>query len=453
MLGERPMETGLRAMPVAGIGLVLIAALVVAVMVLMTTASPDLWTAALIAMVLFVVSLPALHRQAAREGDPRVVGILTLALAAKLAASFVRYHVAFGLYGGVADAAAYHNAALDLYPRIRALNLESLLTSSSTDFIRAFTGAVYAVFTPTRLGGFVVFSWLGFWGLFLLYRAFVIATPEGRIRTYRLLLFFLPSLLFWPSSVGKEAWMVCWIGLAAYGAARFLTGDTFRGLVAGGAGLALAALVRPHVAAMLAIAAVIAYVIRPAPEEHRELGPVLKVGVVGLLAVSCLVLVTRTERFLTEAGVNDDGTIVTTLKETMFRTQQGGSGFQPSIVDSPARAPLAAVTVLFRPLLPEARNLQGALAALEGTALLLLSVWRWRWILAALKSVRRQPYVALAAAYAGVFIIGFSAIANFGMLARQRVQMLPFYLVLLAIPPGGGESDARRPTVADHQAA
>jgi hypothetical protein len=32
------------------------------------------------------------------------------------------------------------------------------------------------------------------------------------------------------------------------------------------------------------------------------------------------------------------------------------------------------------------------------------------------------------------FVFAFSTIANFGILARERTQLLPFFMVLLAIP-------------------
>ena len=37
---------------------------------------------------------------------------------------------------------------------------------------------------PTKLGGFLVFSWLGFWGLYLAFRAFRIAFPDDDYRRY-----------------------------------------------------------------------------------------------------------------------------------------------------------------------------------------------------------------------------------------------------------------------------
>ena len=59
----------------------------------------------------------------------------------------------------------------------------------------------------------------------------------------------------------------------------------------------------------------------------------------------------------------------------------------------PRTFPLAAVTVLFRPFIFEAHNAQARLAALESTALIVLFLLRFRWVMAALRSLRRQPYV------------------------------------------------------------
>jgi hypothetical protein len=106
------------------------------------------------------------------------------------------------------------------------------------------------------------------------------------------------------------------------------------------------------------------------------------------------------------------------------------------VVESPGRLPIAIVTVLFRPHVLEANNAQALIAAAEGTFLLLLSIVRLPSILAAIRSMRRQSYVAFAFFFSGLFIVAFSGVANFGTLARERVQLLPLYLVLLfAVPP------------------
>jgi hypothetical protein len=44
--------------------------------------------------------------------------------------------------------------------------------------------------------------------------------------------------------------------------------------------------------------------------------------------------------------------------------------------------------------------------------------------------------------YGLLFIVAFSSIGNFGILARERCQLLPFFLVLLAVPGVRG----RRPS-------
>ena len=74
------------------------------------------------------------------------------------------------------------------------------------------TTGVYTVIGPITLAGFLVFSSFAFWGAYLLYRAFRIAVPNGDARRYALLVFLLPSMLYWPSSIGKEAWLMLFVG-------------------------------------------------------------------------------------------------------------------------------------------------------------------------------------------------------------------------------------------------
>jgi hypothetical protein len=389
---------------------------------------------------LVALSVPAISRQAIREGDHGTFRLLLLALVVKLAGSVARYYVAFTVYGGHADATRYYQDGVLLAQRFHHLDFSGLHVAG-TDFVSILTGAVYSLIGPTKLGGFLVFSWIGFWGLFLFYRAFVLAVPQGRPRSYAHLLFFLPSLVFWPSSVGKEAWMMFTIGVGAYGAAKLLTGKTWRGLVVSAAGLWLAAIVRPHIAALLAISLAAAVVSRKSREELRELAPVLKVASVIAVAVLAAILVVRTDRFLKTSGVDTGQGVAGTFNAVQDRTSEGGSKFVPSVVSSPARAPVAVVTVLFRPLIIEAHNLQSLLAALEGTSLALLFLLRVRWAWSALKSLRRQPYVVFCLVYTALFIVAFSSLANFGILARERVQLYPLFLVLIAIPRVSADHD------------
>jgi hypothetical protein len=420
---------------IMAIGLVLIAVYITGLIVVMGVTTYDTWAAMFIGPLLVAVSLPILARQARRENDRRLLVLLVVALLFKLGGGVARQYVAFDVYQGVADANYYDHGGRELAAKFRIGDFDTGLGSfSSTDFIVFTTGIVYTIIGPTTLGAFLVYSWFGFWGLFLFYRAFTMAVPEGRRRTYARLLFFLPSLLFWPSSIGKEAWMMFTLGIAAFGAAHIMARRAWRGLPIAVLGLWLAAFVRPHVSGLMALGIAGGFLLRRPRDELRELAPIVKALAVTAVAVVALVFVTRATAFLKTQGVDTGQGVSTALQSVTSRTLAGGSSFVPSILESPTRAPVAIVTVLFRPLVTEAHNAQALAAALEGTFLLVLSLIRIRWIIAALRSVRRQPYVAFAAAYAGVFILAFSSFANFGLLARERVQLFPLYLVLLTIP-------------------
>jgi hypothetical protein len=421
---------------VVGLWIALVGLTTAIVLLLLGIRSWSIWGGVLVAPILTLVMIPAFRRQARREGDPDVFVLLLVALGVKLAGSIARYFVAFSVYGGVADAAAYDRFGVKIADGFWHGQFDTGLNHfTGTQFIRLLTGLVYTVIGPSRLGGFLFFSWLGFVGLFLFYRAFVTAVPEGRRRTYALLVFFLPSLVYWPSSIGKEAWMMLALGVAAFGGAKVLSGTVRSGMLPLGIGLWFAWLVRPHVAGLVAIAVAGAYLLKRTSGQMRLLAPLGKaLAFAGLVAVA-LVLVLQTDRFLKDSGFKPQQGITAVLTSVQERTEQGGSSFAPSVFESPARAPVAAVTVLFRPLMFDAHNVQALISGVEGTFLLLITIVRYRWFLTAIGSIRRQPYVAFAIAYTALFIVAFSSVANFGLLARERTQLLPFFLVLLTIPP------------------
>jgi hypothetical protein len=433
--GERTGRLALRPRTILILGFFLIAAYAEGLM--FGASSYDTLVAMIMGPILLVISLPALSRQAARERDRRLFWLLLIALMIKLAlGALSQIYVAFKSYGGVADATAYYREGWRLARHFRQGNFATGMDPiTGTNFINIVTGYVLAVIGSSRTAAFMFFSWLGFWGLFLFYRAFTIAVPEGRSRTYARLVFFLPSLIFWPSAIGKDAWMVLALGIVAFGGARVLVGHTWRGLAVAGLGLWMGVMVRPHVMALAGLGLAAAYLVRRPRPELRELAPVAKALSFAAVAAVALVVLSRSNSFLNESGIRDPSDINSSLNRIYATTSIGGSSFVPSVLTSPKRAPVAFLTVLFRPILPDATNFQEGLAAIEGTFLLLLALSRIRWGIAALRSCIRQPYVVMALAYTFLFIVAFSSVANFGILVRQRSSLLPFFLVLLSIPP------------------
>jgi hypothetical protein len=438
-----------------GVGGVLLggAITVLGLLVLISTHTSGLWVILFLLPILLAASWPAFLRQARRERDARLAQLLMLALVLKLFGSLVRYWVAIHVYEGVADAIQYHQVGADLARRFAAGHFDTGLSSlSSTDFIRFFTGVIYTVTGPSIYAGFLLYSWLAFWGMFFLYQAFTIAVPDGNRRSYARLLFFLPSMLYWPSSIGKEAWMLFALGLAAKGTARLLTGRTWGGLVLAGTGLWLATLVRPHVGGMAALGLLVAYLLARPPRRLGMLGAVIKLFSLAVLLVVAVVLLGQIQRYLLDKGIDPAEGVNSVLAESARRTSGGGSGFQaPSTSTSLLGLPYATVTILFRPFPFEAHNAQAAVIALESTLLLCLTVARSRTIWRAVRHLRRWPYVAFVVVYTAGFVVAFASISNFGILARERVQLLPFFFVLLAVPGGRRRHGPSAAPAADQQ--
>lgn len=425
----------------------LIAGVAGALAYLMEHGSYDAWAAIPVGIGLAFLSVPLVRRAAEIETDPRLARLLWWALGLKLLSALPRYVVAFGVYDGQADAAAYSRIGGELARQFRDGMFYADLGRpvQGTGFVQILTGAVFAVTGATTLGGFLVFSWFGFWGLYLFHRAFVRACPHGDHWRYARLVFLLPSLLFWPSSIGKEAWMCLGLGVVAYAGSRMLTGAR-GGLALLAVGSLMMGIVRPHVAALVGFAVFLAYLVRRSPDGASILAPIGKFVIVIILGLGMVYAVGQLETFF---GVDDfdQAAVQTTLDEVTRRTGQGGSQFTtaPSTDLDPSRFPEAFVGVMFRPFPWEATNLQALLAAVESLFLVGLFVTSWRGIVGAVRSALKVPYVVLCGTYTVLFVYGFSAFSNAGILVRQRVQVLPFVLLLVCLPPGVTSSARRGP--------
>lgn len=428
----------------------------------MENSSYDIWAAFLLGPLLVALTVPLARRAARAENDPRVATVLLVAVILKLAGAIVLYAVSSEVYDGVADAFTYHDEGTVLSESFRdgdfSVELPYGFGLVGTGFVFVLTGSIYAVIGSTQLGGFLVFAWMGFLGLYLLYRAFCIGFPNGRRRRYAALLFFLPSMLFWSSTIGKEAWMTLTLGLAAYGMARVL--DRRHGMLVAvaalAAGLVGSAMVRPHVTLLAFAGTFVAFLLRRT--RGANFFSPAKLAGVAVLVVAGVLLVGQVERFL---GIDrlDRESVEEVLAQTASNTESFEGSTVEATLPSPATFPKAIVTVLFRPFPHEARNLQQLLASFEGVALLVLFVLAARTMPAVLRLGVRWPYLVFSAVFAVLFILSFSSFGNFGLLARERVQVLPFALVLAALPvpprpprgrgrPAPGLRAATRPVVA-----
>ncbi len=404
----------------------------VLIVVAMLETNVNMLQALTVAPLLVLFTVPIALRIARMERDRTLASIVMAALIAKLLAALVRYYVAFTIYSGAADATRYHNDGRELAEYFRRWDFDIEIGKVvGTGFLRILTGIVYAIFGSSRLGGFLVFAWLGFLGLVLFWRAFRIGIPGGDARRYMLLVLFLPSLLYWPSSIGKEAWVMLGLGISAVGVASLLRGRG-GGLPWLVVGLVALGMVRPHVALVVFAGLVFALLVRKAP-PRTYLAPLMRIVGLCFLLVVGVVLAGRTASFLGVESLTQES-VETELSETETQTAEGGSSFSPIRVHTPLHFPPAFVTVFVRPFPFEAGNTQGLISSGEGLLLVGLCLISLRRLRSIPEMIRTTPYLAFSIGYVLVFVYAFSSFSNFGILARQRVQALPLLLVPLALP-------------------
>jgi hypothetical protein len=402
----------------------------------MSNLSFDVWGGVLVAPILIAFTLPLAMSAARAEGRPATVRLIMVAVVLKLIGSVVRYYVTFAVYGA-ADATGYDAKGRVLAPLFRNGDFVVDIGKrvAGTGFIEIVTGVVYTFTGASTLAGFFVFAWFGFVGLFFFYRAFCIAFPEGDVRRYGLLVFFLPSLLFWPSSIGKESWMMLMLGMMSYGAARILARKHFGALtlVLGAAG---SAMVRPHVTLLVMISLFAAFLLRPSSKKSL-LGPVAKFAMLGILALGVIGVVSQMQSFF-GVSVLDSGGGDQVLNRANTQSNQGGSAFEATRPTSPVGAAQAAIAVIFRPWPYEANNAQALLGSMEGVLLLGLTLTSLPRLASVPRAMLKRPYVAFCVLYSLFFAYAFSSIGNFGILSRQRVQLYPLLVIVLCVPAGFG---------------
>ena len=399
------------------------------------------WIGLIIGLVLLVFAVPVVARWVAcLDQDPRTFRIVMASGALKLAAAPLWIYVIDHFYGGVADANTYNQVGTQVASQIRGGNFSfhvgPLIGDGATSII---TGIVYTPIGSNTLGGYFVFAFLAFVSLAFFYRAFRVALPEGDHRRYAILVFFLPSLLFWTSAIGKDALISLGLGIAALGAARILA-RARGGFLLLGSGLALTALIRPHVALMLFVALAIAFLINKS-KRASPLNPLVKLLGAAVLVGGGVILAKVTAHFFGIQNL-DASSIQKVLNANAINTGaasqsqigQFGSSGATSVSLSLASVPKDIYYVLIRPLPFQAHGVTQLASSLENVFLVGLFAASWRRLASAFMSMRRRPYLLLAALYSLMWIVLFASIGNLGILARERTSLLPLLLVLVSWP-------------------
>ncbi len=402
--------------------------------------SYNIWGAFLVAPIFIAVNGILLWQVAQREPNHWFVRIIGFAFAAKMVGTLVRYYFAYVVYDGITDAERYNLAAAFQYRSWREGNITwDLQATHGTQYMELITTAIYTVIGPTTMTAFFVYGAFAFWGAYLLYRAFRIALPEGQppaVRIARL----LPSLdavlaVFHRQGVLAHAVR----GRDALGAAKYFASQ----------GGAFAASRHRRRRAW------------PHPPAHRRaavrraaggstFSPHLHAGATGLSKVAGLLVMGAAGWILATQSAELLGTddlswqaVTQSLEMAGGRTTQGGSEFTPVVHPVAHRLPRRSRS---RSCSGRSRgrpgNVQVLVQSLEGALSASSCAARaWPRLRCLPSLMRRNPVRRLLPVYTACFIVAFSGFANFGILARQRVLMLPLFMVLLALPAAGSPDE------------
>ncbi len=387
--------------------------------------------ALLVAAILFGLGRVVIQRVAFAEGNPWLVRILTISLVLHLLAAPSQIYVVDHFYHGIADWTRYVNQGALLAPDFRHFNF----TTANADVrqivndgsVSIAAGIGMALVGVNQLATFLVFSWLSFIGAVFFYRAFTLTFAGGDHRRYALMLFFMPSLIFWTADVSKESLMMLALGLTSFGAAKFLARKR-GGFILVAPGVFIGAYVRPNELLLMMAGFVVAMMV-PTAGTRKSLGGVRRIISLVFCAALLFLSIALTVHYL-RGGANGQLSLQNTNANN---AAQGTSGNVP-YSSNPASFPRDIYEVLFNPLPYNAHGFGERVAALENTLILGL-------VLASLRNLRMVPraafacpYVMLSLVYTGTFIYTFAALGNLGLIERERTMMIPFLFVLLCIP-------------------
>lgn len=287
--------------------------------------------------------------------------------------------------------------------------------------IRILAWAMFKVIGPTYHGGKILFSFLGFIGIYLTYRGAVFF-----LRQERPLLLFLtalaPTSLFWATSLGKDPIALLGAGVYSYGVFHWLRDYRLRHLIAISSGILIASHIRPYFLPIMGVPIVLAYLI----QSQRLITRIL------LLPVVLLGLVQTLNSFKVSMNIETFDAFVQ-YQSGVASAWTGGSSFSLPVIDTPLKlalvSPLAIFTALFRPTILEAHNLFSLGAALDNT--LLLVIFFYAVARSRLRDMM-QPEVLWMGSYVSLWAVMYGiGTGNLGAISRFKIQALPLFITLL----------------------
>ena len=409
-------------------------------------------TEGILGLSLVLVALLVVAAGIGRMRLPQSMKTLVLsALAMRVVGSVTYYALIQWFYGG-GDYVLYYEFGQDYARRIGRADFSMFYDSTewlgghwwSTQFVCFCAGIIAATVGSNILTAFILFSVLAFVGLVGFVLAFRASFPEASVERYARWAWLFPSLWFWTAALGKDALLLCGLGVATWG----FVGRAGRiNWLLLSVGILAVFCVRPQVAAVTVLAIVLAQWAATA-NRWSTLNTFQGIALVvaGLWVINV---------GLTSAGSGGSVEEVTEYVEGRAAVADRSGTTVGDVAPGWSRAPVALVNILFRPLPWEVRSATGLIASLEIWGLWALAFAKRRNIMAALREWRSSRLLS----FSIIFVLVYAAalgmvVVNLGIIARQRIVLFPLIFLLFeakahvtrGVEADPGRRTLRRPT-------
>jgi len=377
-------------------------------------------------VLLITFSVPIARRVARSERDPRLYSLVIAAAVTHLFFTVVQIWVVNHVYHGIADYTRYLNQAAVLGRHFDRFDfsVSSVGPILGNGSVGIAGGVVMAIVGVNKLATMWVFSWLAFLATVCFYKAFAVTFPDAARRRYAYLVFFWPSILFWTAGLSKETMMFIGFGVGAYGAALILA-HRRGGAILLVIGTVIGIYVRPQEILLFLAAFAVAGLFRR--KSGKSLRGVRRLLVMALQAALLIFAVALSQQLAKKAPVFN-------LNQLAQNARGSGQGSTVAYHPGPAGFLNDVYTVLLRPLPFNAHGNTQRVAALENTLFIILVLTSLRRIVHLPRAAFVRPYVMMSLLFTIAFPYAFAALANLGLIDRERVMLWPFLLVLLALP-------------------
>jgi hypothetical protein len=295
-----------------------------------------------------------------------------------------------------------------------------------TRFMEFATTIVVSAIGETRPGVFMAFAALPLMGLLAFGVAFSRACPGGSLTRYLFWILLFPSLLYWPSSIGKESVIVLGLGLAVLGFVGKAGRIHWLPLIFG---IFLVFAIRPEVAGVIVVSFILAQWL--SFDGRWTVRRTMQAVVIAVGGIAALLF------FLRASGLEQlDLAEVTDYVESSNARDVGGDSAIEPVEVGPLGVPMALVNILFRPFPWESGSATMFLSAAEIWLFWLIVLIRRHNFVRALRHWRGDRLLRTAIPFILIYSIALGMMmSNLGIIARQRIFLFPFLFVLLEARP------------------